>query len=919
MPHSFSQTASLTCPQCGRAFSAEVWLIVDADERPDMAERIRAGTLHDVTCPHCGHQGQVDAPLLLLRPGATPPLLFSPAQGTTPEEDRQQAAGLVGLLQERSGPAWRDEWLAQGLPGVPRPLLPAAMSDDPEAYRQLEEAARELVERLLAADPFMAGLQALLEADSMTALLQAARDHPILLTAEAETRLHQGIENARHVGQEEMAHALEERYRVLRQTVQAAQESGLTLEQAIEMTAQVEKAVRSGDVDRRLALAQTLQDFIQAETWDESRRILEAHPELLTDEADALLGQLVQAAQAQGDEDARHILEEHRALLRRCREVGIERAFAELGGPPIPPEFQADLRRAQEGVARYGQTGDPAALNQAIAAWERILNHPAFPRADERFRLAAWNDAGGVYLRRYWRWGEAGDLDRALGLWMRAVQLTPADSPDLPSILNNLGTGLSARYARSGELEDLRRAIESYERAVQLTPADSPDLPSRLNNLGNGLRARYARSGELEDLRRAIESYERAVQLTPADSPDLPSILNNLGTGLHDRYARSGELEDLQRAIESYERAVQLTPADSPDLPGFLNNLGNGLRARYARSGELEDLRRAIESYERAVQLTPADSPDLPGFLNNLGNGLRDRYARSGELEDLRRAIESYERAVQLTPADSPDLPSILNNLGTGLHDRYARSGELEDLRRAIESYERAVQLTPADSPDLPGFLNNLGNGLRARYARSGELEDLRRAIESYERAVQLTPADSPDLPSRPQQPGQRPARPLCAQRGTGRPAAGDRKLRAGGATDPGRFARPARIPQQPGQRPARPLCAQRGTGRPAASDRKLRAGGATDPGRFARPARISPQQPGQRPARPLCAQRGTGRPAAGDRKLRAGGATDPGRFARPALYSSTTWATACAPAMRAAGNWKTCSGRSKVTSGRCN
>jgi predicted RNA-binding Zn-ribbon protein involved in translation (DUF1610 family) len=59
MPHSFSQTASLTCPQCGRAFSAEVWLIVDADERPDLLARIRAGTLHDLTCPHCGHQGNV--------------------------------------------------------------------------------------------------------------------------------------------------------------------------------------------------------------------------------------------------------------------------------------------------------------------------------------------------------------------------------------------------------------------------------------------------------------------------------------------------------------------------------------------------------------------------------------------------------------------------------------------------------------------------------------------------------------------------------------------------------------------------------------------------------------------------------------------------------------------------------------------
>jgi hypothetical protein len=102
-------------------------------------------------------------------------------------------------------------------------------------------------------------------------------------------------------------------------------------------------------------LRQTIFAFIQAETWEESRRILEAHPELLTDEADAVLGQLVQA---QEDQDARRFFEGIRALLRRCREVGIEQAFAEFSGPPIPPEFQADIRRAQEGEDRYRQTGD---------------------------------------------------------------------------------------------------------------------------------------------------------------------------------------------------------------------------------------------------------------------------------------------------------------------------------------------------------------------------------------------------------------------------------------------------------------------------------------------------------------------------------------------------------------------------------
>jgi len=110
-------------------------------------------------------------------------------------------------------------------------------------------------------------------------------------------------------------------------------------------------------------LKQTIFALIQAETWEKSRRILETHPELLTDEADAMLRQLIDTAQAQEDQAARRFFEGLRAFLRRCREVGIEQAFAELsGGPPIPPAFQADLRHAQEGEDRYRQTGDLAAL-----------------------------------------------------------------------------------------------------------------------------------------------------------------------------------------------------------------------------------------------------------------------------------------------------------------------------------------------------------------------------------------------------------------------------------------------------------------------------------------------------------------------------------------------------------------------------
>jgi len=153
MPNSFSQTPSLSCPRCGTTFQAELWLIVDTTERPDLVEKIKDGTLHEIVCPQCGPIGQVDVPLLLYRPGETPPLLFSPAQETTNEQDQEHARALLARLRESLGPAWRDDWLARGLPGVPRPLLPLALTEGLAAVgrkmqEQLPPELREVLQEL---------------------------------------------------------------------------------------------------------------------------------------------------------------------------------------------------------------------------------------------------------------------------------------------------------------------------------------------------------------------------------------------------------------------------------------------------------------------------------------------------------------------------------------------------------------------------------------------------------------------------------------------------------------------------------------------------------------------------------------------------------------------------------------------------
>ncbi|PWH13012.1 MAG: hypothetical protein DDG60_11390, partial [Anaerolineae bacterium] len=74
MSHSLSQPTSLTCPRCSATVQAEVWLIVDAAERPDLLEKAKEGRLHEIACPQCGPLGQVDAPLLLYFPNTPLPL-----------------------------------------------------------------------------------------------------------------------------------------------------------------------------------------------------------------------------------------------------------------------------------------------------------------------------------------------------------------------------------------------------------------------------------------------------------------------------------------------------------------------------------------------------------------------------------------------------------------------------------------------------------------------------------------------------------------------------------------------------------------------------------------------------------------------------------------------------------------------------
>ncbi len=318
--HSYAQQSDFQCPQCGRSFRSEIWLIVDGGERPDLVERARAGGLHAVACPACGPLGTANAPLLLYFPDhdpatGQPPLLFSPPPDLPPGQEQQIAGRLLGMLARHLGDLWQDDWLAQ-VATVRRELLPAALSDDPAAaLRAVQDASPQRTQR----------------------------------SAEEENG-----------GEGEIG--------------------------------------REGASINDLFLA-----LFTVPDWDASRRIVEAHPELLADEAGAALAEIAQRVAGNVNDAA--IVAEYRVLLRRCREVGIERAYAEkildarglaeaerLG--LAPEEFLARARTEREippaVAALLAELAAEGIVLDSGEAVDRLLAE----RPDLRARVAAALEAG---------------------------------------------------------------------------------------------------------------------------------------------------------------------------------------------------------------------------------------------------------------------------------------------------------------------------------------------------------------------------------------------------------------------------------------------------------------------------------------------------------------------------------------------
>jgi tetratricopeptide (TPR) repeat protein len=399
---------------------------------------------------------------------------------------------------------------------------------------------------------------------------------------------------------------------------------------------------------------------------------------------------------------------------------------------------------------RFARTGDGAALDEALDAFEHALG--AVPSTGARENLVTtWDyqdvvqEAGNAYRDRYGASGDVRDLDRATELHRAAVAATPSGAPALARRLSELGSDLRMRYERTDRQGVLEEAIHTLDQALEQAAPDDPFRPVYEANLGNVLRDRHNRTRDGHDLDRAVSLHRGAIERSGPDAPW--AYLHNLGLDLRARYRSSGDEQDREEALRCFVTALDRLDATDPARPMVLTDRAIALMDRYERTGSADDVAEAVAAFRKSVELTPPGSPGLPRRLLNLAMVLHTHHDVTGDLAALDEALSVLTDALDKDPALS-DRVMITADRGFVLAARHEARGEAEDLGQAVDVLEEALTLGPAPS-DRVWVLSTLGGALLQRYARTTRIDDLDRACTVLREAVEETAREAPDWPYR--------------------------------------------------------------------------------------------------------------------------------------------------------------------------
>lgn len=469
----------------------------------------------------------------------------------------------------------------------------------------------------------------------------------------------------------------------------------------------------------------------KAPTWRKAQWIVEQHKEELLDKKiDPFLQSL---ANNQQYERTGRKLEEIRAVLVRCREVGIAQAFEEKIAGVIAEE--PERKRQQPDLDSINISAEQAVqLLTAMVTKDDIVT--LWRTNPELAGIASNQEALMALLRRY------PDLSVILGLQTSEFEIVEEDElvetpPDFQEEISQLQRVEVARGYRkpearaSGYPEHLSYQIKAYERILERLKSDEYPFfrASILLNLG----ATYLElpiGDRLYNLRQAIKYYQEALRLS---TPDITPInygltLSTLGLA-YSELSRISSESGVTQAIYYFREALQfLNPEIAPRGYGMtLTNLGELYRNL---PGGLEDnLTQAIKFYKEALRVYKSETAPLKYALTQHNLGIAYGQLPTNRQKNLEQGIKCLKESLRFrTPALPLDYASTLHNLGVAYSELPEQSPD--NLAQAVNYLQEAMrfripEIAPFECRMTAMLLGDL-------YCKQGELHS---AYSTYDLA----------------------------------------------------------------------------------------------------------------------------------------------------------------------------------------
>lgn len=521
-----------------------------------------------------------------------------------------------------------------------------------------------------------------------------------------------------------------------------------------------------------------LLEFINAETWSDSKLILESNQDvLLSDRVDPVFDRILK--QYQGQPAAQAYLQEHRALLELCRTKGIGPAFVDRLGHPkrgvsFEEVYQAIMSLAgamtRQERRRVIEAHQDSLLSQLA---DQVLNSLIEESPEE-------SDVRGMLeeLRAL--------LDRCRQYGIAAAFSGGQDGSDLPEVPSDAmqlardfihadtwqesrafledhqdflisGQGVAALEAWLGQEDNPagRQILQEHidllkrccEQGLDAAFEEQEKIAKKLLSSSVKLQALLQRISRLQDAGGDADCRILYLQaLTLIDQQEMPeawgSLHGDLAKCLMEHPAENVE-DEIEQALFHYKQALKVfTRRAHPEEWAMTQDHLGSVYAQRKRGNKKDNLQEAVRHWMQALEVSTRkkDPEGWAAIQNNLANALLEN--------DIEASIGHYEQALQVyTREEHPqDWAMVQNGLATAYWGRTMGDAG-ENIERSIVHYLLALEVvTELNNGSLWARVNyNLGDAYRMR--RRGEpAENIEQSITYYMTALKrIGKVRSPD------------------------------------------------------------------------------------------------------------------------------------------------------------------------------